>query len=623
MARRAHPTVEQKPGIGDAIGHYRIIGVAGDGRLGRLYVAEQRGIRDVSKIVALRRLCPELVQSPDFRARFFDVASFAPSFAHPNVITIYEMVEVEGNYFISMEYLPGEKLSSIITKGNPRSFLPPDMAAYVVKQAANGVQYLRDLRAASARPVGFGGDGLDPSSLFVTHHGTVKLFGAGLRPIRVANGPTASKGHALDSSSHAGASLAPDAMESVADPQTDVFTLGVVLWRCLTGHSFELPPGGGALETAVLSQRQLAPSSLRADVPEALDAIAMRALSRDPVERFPSARALSEALDRYLVRRDSRPTPKHVRRWMEQVLDAERESLQMQIAQGRDVENALSLLGNSQLADSAFSVARPVVTPRPRQLWSTGHYIFSRLERASIAPPRSFEPGAGSAPHEHSRISSILPRHMPVAPTGAPTWPTARLAMTPPPARGARAWMVGTMMALCAVIALGTAVILSSSNESSPLRVASQDPQSADRSGRLDVRSSPEGAAVFVDGEPTGLYTPVVLKGLADGRKLLLRVEKAGFASQARQIEIVGGSVKTHAFLLLASDGFVHFAGAPGDARIYVDEVALAENDSPVNLSVGPHAVRVETEGSLIFSGTVVIVAGEQTIRVDGAQTPL
>jgi hypothetical protein len=361
------------------------------------------------------------------------------------------------------------------------------------------------------------------------------------------------------------------------------------------------------------------PRSLRADVPEALDAIAMRALSGDPVDRFPSARALSEALDRYLVQRDSRPTPKHVRRWMEQLLDAERASLQMQIAEGRDVEGALSLLGGLQHAGGTSSAVLAVASPRPRQLWSTDHCVFSRLERRSIAPFRSFEPGSSSALHERSSVSSILTRHVPGAVTAAPALPTSMAPATPLRSRRARAWLVGAMGALCAVIAMGTVAIVSSSDERSPFRVAPQGLTPTDRSGRLDVRSSPEGAAVFIDGEPTGLYTPVVLKGLGDGRKLLLRVEKAGFVGQARQIEIVGGSVETHAFLLLASDGFVHFAGAPAGARIYVDEVAVAEIDSPVNLSAGPHAVRVETDGSLIFSGTVVIVAGEQTIRVDGA----
>jgi serine/threonine protein kinase len=493
------------------------------------------------------------------------------------------------------------------------------MAAYVVKQAANAVQYLHDLRAASARPVRAGHGELDPSNLFVTCHGTIKLFGVGLRPIRIANMSAPSTVHAMDSSSQEAASLASERIDGAADRQMDVFNLGVVLWTCLTGRSPQLAHGSGEVNAAA-PQRMVAPSSLHADVPEALDAITMRALSPDPLERFQTARALSEALDRYLAGRDCRLTPKDVRRWLEPVFDAERASLQMQIAQGRDVEGALSLLGTAQRAGGGPSLAHPLASLRPRELWSTSHSLFSRLERGSIAPTRSFELGPGLAPHERSRVSSILPRHTLRAPTGTPaSLISEQPTRAPPRARQPRPWMVGVMVAICVVIAIGTAVILSSSDESSPFRAASQDSPSADRSGRVDVRSSPEGAAVFVDGEPTGLYTPVVLKGLAAGREVLLRVDKAGFVSQARKIEIVGGSVTTQAFLLLASDGLVHFAGAPPNARIYIDDVAVAEIGKPVNLSVGPHVVRVETPSTLIFSGTVDIGAGEQTIRVEGA----
>jgi serine/threonine-protein kinase len=620
MTQRTHPTVERTLGIGDAIGHYRIVGVAGNGNLGRLYIAEQRKIPGVSKTVALRCIRPELAHSPHFRALFFDAASIAPRCEHPNVVTIHEMGEVDESYFISMEYLPGENIASILTRCNTSADVPPDIAAAVVKQAANAVQYLHDRRRATALPVGLGPGEVDASNVFLTYHGTVKLLSIGLGPIRVANASAASGEHKVGSSSQAGAYAAPEHSEGIADGRTDVFNLGLVLWKCLTGHGPLVEHSSGEIAVASLTQRLVAPRSVRADVPEALDAIAMRALSPDPLERFQSARAMSEALDRYLIRRDPRPTPKHMRRWLEQLFDAERASLQLQIAQGRDVEGALSLLAPPERVSGASSVANPRVSMRPRELWSTSHSVFSRLERRTIAPPGSYEPGRGS--NERASDSSILVRRTPSLFTGEPALAVAQLtSASASGARPPRTWLVAATIATCAAIAIGTAVLLSSSDESSPFRDASRDSQLADRSGRVDVRSTPEGATVFVDGEPTGLRTPVVLKGLAAGRRLRLRVEKPGFASQERELEVVGGSVEPHAFELTASMGLVHFAGGPADARIYVDEALVdIEDEKRVNLSVGPHTVRVETTGSLIFSGTVVIVAGEQTIRVDGEQ---
>jgi hypothetical protein len=72
-------------------------------------------------------------------------------------------------------------------------------------------------------------------------------------------------------------------------------------------------------------------------------------------------------------------------------------------------------------------------------------------------------------------------------------------------------------------------------------------------------------------------------------------------------------------FDLVPSAGIVHFVGAPSDARIYVDDVTVTvDGQSKVSLSIGQHDVRVETASALIFSGRLVVAAGEQTIRVDG-----
>jgi serine/threonine protein kinase len=619
MTRGTHPTVEQTPGVGDAIGRYRIIGVLGDGSLGTLYVAEQHGIRGISKTVALRCIRPELARNPQFRARFSEAASLAARCEHPNVVTVFEMGSAEGRHFISMEYLPGENVASIISEClfnqcNSREQLTPDIAAYVVKQAAAALQYLHDLREASPQRVSRPDDAIDGSSVFVSYHGTVKWLGVGLPSLADALEPTS----ADRASSSTGAEPTSAVVEVDAERHTDVFGLGVLLWTCLAAEASALAPGSRAADVAAMARA--APDGLRADVPETLAAIVRRAVAADARERFASPRAMSEALDRYLLRRETRPTPKHLRRWMERLFGAERASLQMQIARGRDVEAALSRLGAPPPpgSDSKGSVA--FSSPRPRALWSTSHSVFAQLSRASISP-RSFDRVIGLGSDESSRITSIPARHMPsnfmsapsaLASAELPPLQPAQASQAPQP----RMWLVSTVLAACAVLAVGLLLILAMSSESA-LPGAGGGSASADRSGRVEVRSTPEGAAVFVDGEPTGLRTPVVLKGLAPGRIIHLRVEKGGFASQEQPIEIAPGATETRSFELLAADGRVLFAGAPPDARIYVDDALVAvDRDTPLNLSVGAHAVRVETPDGLLFSDKVDIVPGEQTIQV-------
>jgi serine/threonine protein kinase len=594
MMQQTHAAAERSPGAGDTIGHYHIVGVVGGG----LYVAEQRGIRGVSRTVALRRIADEVVGEAGFRAQFLDLAKIAPRLEHPNLVTVHELGEADGHHFIAMEYVSGENLEQILARCSTSVLMPIDIAAYVVKQVAHAVQYLHDRRTAAALPSGLAAGGINSAELFVTYHGTVKWLALGLSPAC----PAAVSGeHRVDAKrarARAGATG-----EDFMDGPAAVFALGSLLWTCLTGQSPQ-PASRGAL-----SARSL---------PEPLEAIVKRALASDPAQRFESARALSDALDRYLLGREPRPTPKHVRRWLEQTFAAERASLQLQIAQGHDVVNALALLDASGQLGGSAQAAQARASLRPRELWATSHSVFSRLDRSSMVPTRSSDLGPGSAPRDSLPVSALLGRRSAVSEPGP-------LALAPVPGTSSpggeaapRRWMVVAVVALCALIA-GAAAVIVSSDAGSPLQEGALR-TAAQPSGGIDVRSTPPGAAVFIDGAPTGLRTPLVLRGLAADRALTVRVEKAGFAGQQRKIRPLAGALETALFDLVASQGIVQLAGAPPDARVYVDDALLhLEAGKPLALPVGPHLIRVETPGSLVFSGRVTIVAGEQTIRVDGA----
>ncbi len=82
--------------------------------MGRLYIAERRGVRGFVKIVALKLILPHLADSAQLRDMFLNEARIAARLEHPNIVATYELGEVDGKYFISMEYLPGEDLSAVI-----------------------------------------------------------------------------------------------------------------------------------------------------------------------------------------------------------------------------------------------------------------------------------------------------------------------------------------------------------------------------------------------------------------------------------------------------------------------------------------------------------------------------
>lgn len=600
MTQRTRSTVERSPVIGDAFGHYHVHGVVGSCGFGRLYVTEQHQLRGVSQTVALLCVRADLAGTPYFSTLFSEAASIAPRLDHPNLVAIHELGELDGTYFVSMESLPAENLSTLLTRWNTGAPMPIDIAVHVVKQAANAVHYLHQRLGAAALPQGLGHVELDPSNLFVTYHGTVKLLGLGLRPIHVSSEASASGEHRVPASSTTGSLAAPEESTGVVDRRTDVFCLGALLWACLTGERPEpAPPEASAS----------APSRLRGDIPQPLDAIVTQALSPDPRDRFQTVQELGEALERFLARRDFHGTPRQIRRWLEQAFGAERAALQLELARAPCASAA------------GTGASLQPQSPRPRALWSTNRRASQHWRRSS-APPRSSHGLAGPGSYEDLPVSAVIARPS-MSPLLAPEPPRPALLDASTNRRGPRAWLIAALLAVGVLIATGAAVIFSSPVARSQAESRAISSAASERGGRVEVKSVPEGALVFVDGEPTGLRTPALIKGLAVGRTLRLRVEKPGFASQEAAVELSAGAPVTRAFVLVASDGFVRFAGAPAGARIYVDDVALdGEVGALVRLSAGRHAVRVEAQEALLFSGAVNVVPGEQTIDLAGAAAP-
>lgn len=365
-------------------GRYRIRGLLGEGGMGRLYLAQQLGIEGFTKIVTLKRILPHLADSAAFRTLFLNEARVAARLEHPNIVATYEFGEVEGAYFTAMEYLPGEDLGAILARCETPSPMPVEIAAFLAQQCAHALEYAHDLSDRKARG-GLVHRDVSPAKIFVTYHGTVKLldFGVVKRPGGV--------GHA-QLTQHKYAYYAPEQLsDEDVDHRADIFSLGIVLWECLSGHRlFDNPTDGGTID-AVRSQTIAPPSLLRPEVPIALDEISLRCLTREREHRYQSAHELSEALDGFLAEEPRRPSSNTVGQWLESLFGSERASLKKNIAQGSDVETALAALSISEVRkelgpERSGSSRRPLAV-RPRPLWSNATNLRTPVRRTMLPPP--------------------------------------------------------------------------------------------------------------------------------------------------------------------------------------------------------------------------------------------
>src|SRR6185436_3008810 len=232
--------------------------------MGRLYIAERRGIQGFVKIVALKRIQPHLADSKQLREMFLNEAKIAAKLEHPNIVATYELGEVQGKLFISMEYLPGEDFATIAARCQGELRIPVEIAAALAQQAAQGLHHAHEARDEQGRLIGLVHRDVNPRNIFLTYHGVVKLLDFGV--VRGREGsrtvPGAFKGkHGY---------CAPEQLEGKpVDRRTDVFGLGIVFWECLTGtRRFDGATDAQVID-AVRARTIPAPSALRPEIPPA------------------------------------------------------------------------------------------------------------------------------------------------------------------------------------------------------------------------------------------------------------------------------------------------------------------------------------------------------------------
>lgn len=265
---------------GETLGAYRIEGVAGRGGMGVVYRAVQIAL---DRTVALKLVAPELAADDSFRERFERESRVLASIDHPNVIPVFEAGEADGRLFISMRWVEGTDLSSLVA--GPA--LAPRRAVDLVGKVAGALDaaHARGLVHRDVKP---GNVLIEPEGgserVFLTDFGLSKRVGS--------EASLTGTGQWVGTLDY----VAPEQIEGRAvDARVDVYALGCVLFQALTGRvPFERDSDAAKL-WAHMSEAPPSAAGARSDVPTELDAVITRAMAKDPDERFPSAGDLGRA----------------------------------------------------------------------------------------------------------------------------------------------------------------------------------------------------------------------------------------------------------------------------------------------------------------------------------------
>ena len=260
-------------------GRYRVLRKIGSGGMADVWLAEDAHLQ---RQVALKVLHSRFAQDREFVERFRREAESAAGLHHPNVVAVFDRGEVDGTYYIAMQYLEGRSLKQLIDLG-----LTPEQSVYLVRQVLEGARF--------AHRHGVVHRDLKPHNVIVDDEGKAVVTDFGIARAGVSE--ITQTGSVMGTPHY----LSPEqAQGEEVTPVSDLYSIGVMLYEALAGRvPFE---GESAVAVAMkqVSQAPQRPSSINPDVSPALDSVVMRALEKSPGDRFQNADAFIAALDNAL-----------------------------------------------------------------------------------------------------------------------------------------------------------------------------------------------------------------------------------------------------------------------------------------------------------------------------------
>jgi serine/threonine protein kinase len=278
------------------LGRYELIARLAVGGMAEVYLARHGELSGFKTLVVVKKVLPHLAENPEFISMFLDEARIASLLDHPNVVRIVEVGRAENDYFLAMELVQGKPLASLIRRANERQqALDPKLAALIMAQAAAGLHHAHGVSDAEGHPLGLVHRDVSPKNILVSFEGGVKVidFGIARAMGRISQTNTGGMKGTVGYMSPEQAKSEP------IDRRADVFACGVVLWESLTSRRLFRKDNDLATMRALIYDPVPRPSTV-AKVPAMLEQITMKALSRDPEQRFQSGLELALALERFI-----------------------------------------------------------------------------------------------------------------------------------------------------------------------------------------------------------------------------------------------------------------------------------------------------------------------------------
>ncbi len=284
---------------GHVLGRYELLMPIAAGGMAMVWAARLKGTRGFQKIVAVKTMLPKLSDEIQFEQMFLDEASLASQVRHPHVVEILDLGEQDGVLFLVMEWIDGMPLNQLMKAAKTSGGMPMPVAVRIVMQACAGLHAAHELRDSKGQLVGLVHRDVSPQNILVTYDGVTKVVDFGVAKATATGGGATSAGQIKGKVGY----MAPEQIEGeeTMDRRADIFAIGIVLYALTTGkHPFRRESDAATMYNICSPQAAVSPRKIIPDYPPAVERIVLKALAKNPADRYDTANEMLKDLDQAL-----------------------------------------------------------------------------------------------------------------------------------------------------------------------------------------------------------------------------------------------------------------------------------------------------------------------------------
>jgi serine/threonine-protein kinase len=283
------------------VGRYVLHDEIAAGGMATVHIGRLHGSVGFARTVAIKKLHAQFSKDPEFVAMFLDEAHLAARIRHPNVVPTLDVVSEGTELLLIMEYVQGESVARLLRSDGGRRPIQPGIAATIATEMLLGLHAAHEATDDQGRPLSIVHRDVSPQNVLVGVDGVARVVDFGVAKA-VGRLQSTKEGQVKGKASY----MAPEQLFGEAvDRRADVYAAGVVLWEMLTGKRLFVGDSPQATMMQVVQKVVEPPSAHVPNIPAALDAIVLRALSRDPSLRFATAREMALRVDDVMGRESS------------------------------------------------------------------------------------------------------------------------------------------------------------------------------------------------------------------------------------------------------------------------------------------------------------------------------